>query len=442
MQSLLDWVTLHSEYAIFAVFIVSMMESLALVGIMIPGMLFMLGVGTLIGVGSLPFWPMFVAATLGAIAGDGLSFWLGRHFNRNLRHIWPLPKFPGLLQKGEDFFHRHGAMSVLFGRFVGPLRAIIPAVAGMLQMQPGRFLVFNILSALAWSPVVLLPGAVLGASLAQVSSVAMRFGLLLLFIGFAFWCLGWIINHLLQRFAMPRFPRLHHPEAWRVITHGLVYCVLTLVLLQYGIDKPELPSIEKLRRLALAPPPQNQGEAGDWQFVFDTGVDWVWLGDQQRLQAILKAQGWRRGERWSMSSAFGWLADDKDVLQLVYSDPRELIYKDSLKETAWIKRSRGAEIAQVYVLHLSLMKINPSRGTDSKSQALVLARLQHYEVVSGFMGYRYYHAYPESADWKRKLLDTLFAGQSSTLHMLASGQLGQGLIVWQGDANPAAQPSH
>jgi membrane protein DedA with SNARE-associated domain len=48
------------------------------------------------------------------------------------------------------------------GRFFGPIRAIVPLVAGLLHMPPHRFYIANVLSALIWAPAYLLPGMLLG----------------------------------------------------------------------------------------------------------------------------------------------------------------------------------------------------------------------------------------------------------------------------------------
>ena len=380
MQALLDWVSLHSEYAFFAVFIVSTLESLALVGILLPGMLFMLGVGTLIGIGTLNFWPMFFAASLGAIAGDGLSFWLGRHFNVNLRHVWPLPRFPGLLHSGEEFFHRHGAMSVLFGRFIGPLRAIIPAVAGMMKMEPERFLLFNVISALAWAPVVLLPGAILGKSLVQVSAVAMRLGLLVFIVGLAFWCLGWLINHAMRRLVLARFPLLTHAQAWRIAAHVFVYSVVVVVALIYRLQVPLFPSQEQLLHLSRSP--QLSDVTEELRTVADMGYEVLWLDDSEALERSLEQQGWHKSKRWRMNTAFAWLADDADPKQLVFSDPRLIIYKFPFKKHEWIKIHNED---QVWVFRFWTF------AEKGKMQPRVtLGSIKKFTLYQGVMGFHYF----------------------------------------------------
>jgi len=106
------------------------------------------------------FW-----AFLGAIAGDGLSFAIGRRFNTSIASAWPISRYPRLLDSGKQFFDKHGGKSILIGRFVGPIRPILPLIAGMLHMQPKRFLIFNIVSAIGWAPLYILPGYLVGASI-------------------------------------------------------------------------------------------------------------------------------------------------------------------------------------------------------------------------------------------------------------------------------------
>ena len=196
LQPLLDWINQHPGWAALFVFLVAFSESLAIVGLFIPGVVLMFGVGTLVALGSIEFWPTFWLAVAGAIAGDGLSFWLGLHFKDHLRELWPFSRYPALFAKGESFFLRHGGKSILFGRFVGPVRPIIPATAGMLGMSAWKFFAVNILSALAWAPAYLLPGMVFGASLGLAAEVASRLAALILMLLIAAWLSVWLLKQL------------------------------------------------------------------------------------------------------------------------------------------------------------------------------------------------------------------------------------------------------
>lgn len=161
-DQLLAWVGQHPEWAGLAVFAVAMAESLAIVGVLVPGVIILFGAGALIGAGVLDFWSIALWAVVGAIVGDGLSYWLGHHFDY-LTERWRWFRLhPDHLEKGIRFFQEYGAISIALGRFFGPIRAVVPLVAGLMRMPPKRFFVANVLSALVWAPAYLAPGILLG----------------------------------------------------------------------------------------------------------------------------------------------------------------------------------------------------------------------------------------------------------------------------------------
>lgn len=191
-HSALHWVTLHPFAAYLGILLVSLSESLALVGLLVPGTVIMLGIGALAGSGVLSLQITLLAAMTGAVAGDGISYWLGRHYHQELKILWPFRRYPQMLSRGEEFFQRHGGKSVLFGRFVGPVRPVIPVIAGMLDMPPGRFVLVNVLSAVGWAFAYLIPGVVLGSSLTLIGAVSARLSLLLFLVGLLLWLGFWL----------------------------------------------------------------------------------------------------------------------------------------------------------------------------------------------------------------------------------------------------------
>ncbi|MCG7917849.1 MAG: VTT domain-containing protein, partial [Candidatus Thiodiazotropha taylori] len=200
--TLLTWIGENPFWAGLSVFLVAFSESVAIVGLLVPGVIAMFGFGALIATGTLEFWPVFWWAVAGAVAGDSLSFWLGRHYQDGLRQIWPFSRYPETLHRGIRFFEKYGGKSVAIGRFFGPVRAIIPLVAGMMGMTPMRFLLANISSALVWAPAYLLPGIVFGASLELASEVTFRLVILLLLILALAWGL-FKLAHALFRLLQP-----------------------------------------------------------------------------------------------------------------------------------------------------------------------------------------------------------------------------------------------
>jgi membrane protein DedA with SNARE-associated domain len=164
----------HPVWALAVVSLAAFLESIAFIGTFIPGGSVMFVAGALVGAGSLNLAWALACATVGAIAGDAASYWFGRSYNTKIAQAWPFHSHPGALVAGQRYFELHGAKSVVFARFIPPLRAIVPVVAGMLGMKPARFLSINIISASLWAPVHILPGIIVGASIELAGAVAFR----------------------------------------------------------------------------------------------------------------------------------------------------------------------------------------------------------------------------------------------------------------------------
>lgn len=198
LNTSLAFITQHPGLAYGAVFLVAFSESLALVGLLVPGTVIMFGVGAVVATGGLGLTPVILLAIAGAIAGDGVSYWLGHHYKERLADIWPFSRYAEMLKKGAAFFHRHGGKSILFGRFVGPVRPVIPVVAGMLGMPPLKFAVVNVLSAIGWAWVYILPGVFFGTSLAVAGAVSTRLAAVVLILVGAIWGFVWLSRKLLS----------------------------------------------------------------------------------------------------------------------------------------------------------------------------------------------------------------------------------------------------
>jgi membrane protein DedA with SNARE-associated domain len=179
-RQLIDFITLHQDWAIAVMFITAFGESFVVLGLVFPGTTLLIAAGALIRSGNLSLLPIMIAAVLGAVFGDAVSYWIGRWFGGRLTGIWPFTRRPELLVGGVQFFRRHGGKSVFIGRFFGPVRAVVPLAAGMMRMSPGLFWIANVTSALVWAPMLLLAGdalAVAGEKLiGSQSTVVLVFG--------------------------------------------------------------------------------------------------------------------------------------------------------------------------------------------------------------------------------------------------------------------------
>jgi len=185
----------HPHWGGMITFLVAFIESLALLGTIIPGSVTMTAIGVLVGAGILPVTSTFMWAIIGALCGDTVSYWAGFRYTEQLRTLWPLRKHTDWLEWGEKFFAKHGGKSVIIGRFVGPMRSLIPMVAGFLKLQPTRFFPAIIVSAIGWSVVYLVPGILIGALAIELPpGVATKFIIYCLVLLVIIWLLSWFIK--------------------------------------------------------------------------------------------------------------------------------------------------------------------------------------------------------------------------------------------------------
>ncbi len=158
VQPTLAFISAHAGWAFAVMFVTAFGESFVFLSLLFPGTSLLVAAGALMATGALPYFPVLAGAVLGATLGDTVSYWIGRRFGPALGRMWPLNRNPELLPRGIRFFERYGGLSVFIGRFFGPLRAIIPLAAGVLQMPSGRFWFANVTSALVWAPMLIFVG--------------------------------------------------------------------------------------------------------------------------------------------------------------------------------------------------------------------------------------------------------------------------------------------
>ncbi|MGO1720930.1 MAG: VTT domain-containing protein [Luteimonas sp.] len=178
-DSILAWISAHPVAAGAVIFLIAFLDSLVIVGIVVPAMPLLFAVGALIGLGHIDGSYAIACAAAGAFSADAVSYWVGRRWGPQMRELWAFRRYPQLLDRGETLFRRHGVKSILVARFVGAVRPFVPAIAGMLRMRLRRYLPVSAVAAVAWAAVFLAPGWIFGASYDAVAAVADRLALVL-----------------------------------------------------------------------------------------------------------------------------------------------------------------------------------------------------------------------------------------------------------------------
>ena len=157
-EALSQWLGANPEWILLGIGLIAFVESLAIAGIIVPGVAFLFAAAAAAGAGGVSIYLSLLFAAIGAICGDVISFLIGRHYKTDILSTWPVSNYPEAINKGEAFFDKYGLYSVVIGRFVGPIRPVLPLVAGIMGMSRRKFILVNVLSAAAWAPVYIMPG--------------------------------------------------------------------------------------------------------------------------------------------------------------------------------------------------------------------------------------------------------------------------------------------
>jgi undecaprenyl-diphosphatase len=167
--------SLNTIWGYLFVCVLSFGESLAFVGLIVPGSIVVIASGFLASQGMFDIWALFAWSSLGAILGDNFSYFLGRH---GLIAFHADNKFfkPEILEKGKAYFEKHGDKSVFLGRFIGWVRPIVPFVAGVFRLNRMRFFFWNATSGILWSVSHIAFGYYFGDALEIVGAWATRAG--------------------------------------------------------------------------------------------------------------------------------------------------------------------------------------------------------------------------------------------------------------------------
>ena len=107
---------------------------------------------------------LILAATVAAIVGDTVGYWIGaksgpRIFSREQSLFFSRKH----LLRTKEFYERHGGKTIIMARFMPFLRTFAPVVAGVGQMSYRRFVSFNIFGGIAWVVSMTMLGYSLGS---------------------------------------------------------------------------------------------------------------------------------------------------------------------------------------------------------------------------------------------------------------------------------------
>lgn len=162
-QHLGQIVSQYGFWTYLILFIIIMLETGLVITPFLPGdsLLFVAGAMAAAGVLELPW--LILAIILAAIIGDTLNYWIGNYVGLQV----VLKRYPTLIKKEYitrtyGYFEKYGGKTIFFARFIPVVRTIAPFLAGVGSMNYRRFLLYNVIGAVAWTFTVVLAGYLLG----------------------------------------------------------------------------------------------------------------------------------------------------------------------------------------------------------------------------------------------------------------------------------------
>ena len=145
---------LVAEYGIWVygiLFAIIFSETGFVVTPFLPGDSLLFVAGAIAATGQMNVYALVVLLSLAAILGNSVNYaigrWLGKFFAEGGGSRWLNRKH---LDKAHAFYERHGGKAVVISRFLPIVRTYVPFVAGMAQMRPREFTMYNVAGAILW----------------------------------------------------------------------------------------------------------------------------------------------------------------------------------------------------------------------------------------------------------------------------------------------------
>ena len=186
INALIQWLGgLYDQYGYLIVFLGSLGENTAFVGLILPG-----GTLALLGAfyaraGTLNIGWVIFFAWIGTVLGYHVDYLIGRFLLGRYAPVWSASRIgrrmrlAGRIRLGQRMLSKYGGRTIFISHAIGHIRSFIALSAGMTRMPYRRFLGFELIAALFWSGGYCLLGYFLGAEFQMLQDVIERWGIVL-----------------------------------------------------------------------------------------------------------------------------------------------------------------------------------------------------------------------------------------------------------------------
>jgi len=169
IQELIAWAGERGDLLYLVAFLLVLGESALMLDLFVPGEVGLVLASAAVRSADGSLGAVIAVASAGAVVGDSISYWLGRWFGPELVNRWGFTRrrLGPPLDRARARFERQGGAAVFAARWVGALRAVVPAVAGAAGMPYSRFVAWALPAAIMWATAVACAGWFLGDAVAR-----------------------------------------------------------------------------------------------------------------------------------------------------------------------------------------------------------------------------------------------------------------------------------
>lgn len=172
----------YDQYGYLMVFLGTLFENTALLGLLLPGNSLALLGAFYAKVGTLNLGWVIFFAWLGTVLGYHVDYLFGRYGLSYIMNRWGDSKLgqrlrlAGRLRLASRFLTKHGGKAILLSHTIGHLRSFVALSAGLTRMNYLRFLLFESSAALLWNTAYSLLGYFIASEIEHLQMLFERAG--------------------------------------------------------------------------------------------------------------------------------------------------------------------------------------------------------------------------------------------------------------------------
>lgn len=179
----IDIIELIKTIGYFGLFAIVFLESGVFFGFFLPGGSMLFTAGLLASQGFFNIYILIILLGLAAVLGDSVGYYFGSKIGPKIFKKEDSLFFKKKhLEQTKIFYEKHGPMAVTLGRFVPIVRTFVPILAGVADMNYGKFIRYNIMGAILWAIGMTLLGYFIGTSVPGMQDYILPIVVIIIFL--------------------------------------------------------------------------------------------------------------------------------------------------------------------------------------------------------------------------------------------------------------------